>query len=329
MIALTIGLLLTGAFVAVLERCRRESATNDSLAQLQETARHALDILVFDLEHAGFFAGADLRSTRLVRGGVLLARAEELRQPDAENPRAEVAGLPAGSHDCGINFAVDLELAIQGANGRWPAGRDARDCAPTRAAGGVRAGADTLTVRHASLATTSAHAGRLQIYTRRLESHAGALLFADGHAPDVLDADAEIRDVEVRSYYVANNSVARGGWPALRVKELTESGGNAQFRDEELMPGVEDLQFEFGVLDMTSGSARLSFVPADSPLLRVLPAIAARLWLRVRADSTEHGYIDTRPLHYADVSFTPDAVEATQRRMLVQRTVRLRNVPAP
>jgi len=325
MIALTIGLLLTGAFVAVLERCRRESATNDSLAQLQESARHALDMLVFDLEHAGFFAGADLRSTRLVRGAVLLAAGDELRQPDASHPRPEVAGLPAGSHDCGINFAVDLELAVQGANGRWPAGRDARECAPTQVAGGARIGADTLTVRHASLATTRARAGRLQIYTRRLQSHAGALLFADGQAPDVLDADAEIRDVEVRSYYVANNAVARGGWPALRVKELTESGGAAQFRDEELMPGVEDLQVEFGLLDVTGGTARISFVPADSPLLREMPAIAARLWLRVRAESTERGYLDTRALTYADVSFTPDAVEATQRRVLVERTVRLRN----
>ena len=329
MIALTIGLLLTAAFVAVLERCRRESATNDSLAQLQESARHALDLLVFDLEHAGFFAGADLRSTRLMRGGVLLASGDELRQPDASRARPEVAGLPAGTHDCGTNFALDLELAIQGANGRWPTGRDARDCAPTRVAGGVRAGADSLTVRHASLDKVSAHAGRLQVYTRRLETHAGAVLFADGIPPDVLDADAEIRDVEVRSYYVANNSVARSGWPALRVKELTESGGNAQFRDEELMPGIEDLQVEFGLLDLTGGASRISYVPADSPLLRELPAIAARLWLRVRADSTEHGYLDARTLHYADVSFTPDATEATQRRMLVERTVRLRNVPHP
>jgi type IV pilus assembly protein PilW len=329
MIALTIGLLLTGAFVAVLERCRRESATNDSLAQLQESARHALDMLVFDLEHAGFFAGANLRATRLVRDGVLLASGDELRQPDALRARPEVAGLPAGTHDCGINFALDLELAVQGANGRWPAGRDARDCAPTNVAGGVRAGADTLTVRHASRETTRAHAGRLQIYTRRLETHAGAMLFADGIAPGALDADADIRDVEVRSYYVANNSVARNGWPALRVKELTESGGHAQFRDEELLPGVEDLQVEFGLLDLTGGVERISFVPPDSPLLRELPAIAARLWLRVRADSTEHGYLDTRTLSYADVSFTPDASEATHRRMLVERTVRLRNVPRP
>ena len=329
MIALTIGLMLTGSFVAVLDRCRRESQANESLAQLQESARHALDILVSDVEHAGFFAGADVHAARLVRGGAVLAEGEQLWQPDATHPRTAVAGLPPGAHDCGVNFALDLDLAVQGANGAWPAGRDAVDCAPTRVAGGARAGADTLTVRHAALETADPHAGRLQLYTRRRESHATALLFADGHAPDVLDADAEIRDVEVRSYYVANNSVARSGWPALRVKELTESGGNAQFHDEELMPGVEDLQIEFGLLDLASGVTRTSFVPADSPRLRELPVIAVRLWLRVRAETTERGYLEARPLRYADVVFTPDAAEAAQRRLLVERTVALRNPRTP
>ncbi len=66
--------------------------------------------------------------------------------------------------------------------------------------------------------------------------------------PAPVDAHTEVRDVEVRTYYVANNSVGRRGWPALRVKTLTESRGAAQFRDEEVLPGVEDLQVEFGVV---------------------------------------------------------------------------------
>ena len=56
-----------------------------------------------------------------------------------------------------------------------------------------------------------------------------------------------MRDLEVRTYYIANEFRGqRPDWPALRVKSLTESGGAAQFRDEEILPGVEDLQVEFG-----------------------------------------------------------------------------------
>jgi hypothetical protein len=145
----------------------------------------------------------------------------------------------------------------------------------------------------------------------------------------VLDAEAEVRDVEVHSYYVANNSVARSGWPALRIKRLTESGGEAQFHDEELMPGVEDLQIEVGLRDLAGDVERISFVPADSPALRDGQVIAVRLWLRVRAESTERGYSDARTLRYADAVFTPDASQAAQRRMLLERTVALRNVHAP
>ena len=68
------------------------------------------------------------------------------------------------------------------------------------------------------------------------------------------------------------------------------------------------------------------FVAADSPVLGDQSVIAVRLWLRVRAESTERGYFDARTLRYADVVFTPDAAEAVQRRMLIERTVALRNL---
>jgi hypothetical protein len=53
--------------------------------------------------------------------------------------------------------------------------------------------------------------------------------------------------------------------------------------------------------------------------------LAVRLWLRIRADETERGFSDPRELRYADVSFAPGAVESARRRMLIERTVALRN----
>ena len=142
------------------------------------------------------------------------------------------------------------------------------------------------------------------MYTRHLETHAPAALFADGDAPGPLDPLAEVRDVEVRSYYVANNSVGRAGWPALRVKSLTESRGAALFRDEEVMPGVEDLQVEFGVRDAGLADSALRFVAPDYPALRAQQLVAVRIRLRVRAEGPERGY-DLR----------------------IERTVSLRNTP--
>jgi hypothetical protein len=329
MLSLVLGLMLLAAFLAVLQRCRREFAAGESLAALHDSARQALSVLVPDLEHAGFFGFAGDAPPRVVRRGTVLAEGTALRQPDPAHAVTAVAGLPAGIHDCGVNFATDLDLPVQGTNNDFGLGPAVADCAPTSAAGGARAGADTLTVRFGSREARKPLAGRLQLYSRRLASHEPVELFADGLAPGATDENAEVHDVEVRSYYIANDSVDRRGWPALRVKSLTESRGAAQFRDEELLQGIEDLQVEFGVTDPADVEGRVSFVAPDFPALRERRVLAVRLWLRIRADRTEPGYFDARSMHYADVDFTPTAAEARLRRVLVERTVALRNIREP
>jgi type IV pilus assembly protein PilW len=327
MVSLTIGLLLLAAFMVILDRCRREFATNESLASLQDAARSAISVLVPDLEHAGFYGVTATPSAQLARGGTITATATDLRQPSPADAVGEVAGLPPGAHDCGINFAVDLATPVEGANNSFRAGVAARDCAPAATAGGARPGTDTLTLRRASFATVEPRVGRLQLHAHRLGAHAAVTLFADGRAPTPTDPLAEIRDVDIRTYYVANDSVGRRGWPALRVKSLTESRGAAQFRDEEVLPGVEDLQVEFGVAT-EDGSHATRFVPPDAAG-RDQRVRSVRLWLRLRADTTERGFVDTRALNYSDVSFVPSAAEAAQRRLLIERTVALRNVWRP
>jgi len=323
MVSLAIGLFLLAVFLRVLERCRSDFAANESLARVSDAARHALSVLVPDLEHAGFYGITSDPRMQLVRNGNVVADAAGLVQPDAAHAVSPVGGLPAGAHDCGSNFAVDISRPVQGSNNVFRTGFDARDCGPTASAGGARASADTLTLRHASLATTAPRAGRLQLYARRIDSQGSVSLFADGLAPGPLDAHSEVRDLEVHTYYIAKNSVGRPGWPALRLKSLTESRGAMQFRDEEILPGVEDLQVEFGVV--TASEPRTQFVPPDFPALRERRVVAVRLWLRIRADGTERGYADPRSLAYADVEFVPNATEASQRRVLIERTVALRN----
>jgi hypothetical protein len=306
MIALMLGLFLVAAFLLVLQRCRASFAANESLARLQDAARHALSVLVPDIEHAGFYG--------LSRG-----------------PAVRVVGnLPAGAHACGTGFALALSVPAQGSDNTFRLGADARDCAPTASAGGARSDSDTLTLRHASLSPVAPRAGRLQVYSQSRSIATPLLLFADGSAPGPVDPDHAVHDLEVRSYYISNDSVQRPGWPALRVKALTESRGAAQFRDEEILTGVEDLQVEMGVATLAGdGTSRVSFVAPDSPAARSGTVVAVRLWLRIRADATEPGFNDDRTLTYANVSFSPSPADARTRRLLVERTVALRNAQLP
>ncbi len=300
LVALVLGLLLIAAFLAAFSQARVSFAAHESLASVQDSARHALSVLVDDLEHAGSFGFV---------GG--------------PGTRAEGA-LPPGAEDCWRGIG-DLALPVRGSNNAFVAGPSAAACAPTASAGGARPGADSLGIRRASRSPTAPLAGRVQIYARRLASREPLQMFANGRAPGPVDRDNEIRDLEARVYYVANDSVGRPGWPALRVKALTESRGAPQFRDEEVMPGVEDLQVEFGIAAAVDGVRRVRFVPPDSAELPAARIVAVRLWLRIRAEVTEPGYLDDAPLDYADAHFVPSGGEARQRRMLVERTVALRN----
>jgi type IV pilus assembly protein PilW len=321
MVGLAIAsIVLTGA-ISLLAHSRDLLEANDSVSRLQDQARHALSVLVRDLEHAGSYGfGLDHRTLRIVRDGdplLAIASGDDLRQDAPPVP------LPASIHGCGANFAVDLSRAVEASNNRFAAGVDASRCDPTASAGGAMTGADTLTVRHAT-EIASPMPGRLQLLSNRFTTRSGQTLFADGRAPGPSADDADTFDVVVRTYYVARSSVERAGWPALRVKSLTTIAGSPAFRDEEILPGVEDLQVQFGIAESGASGPVTRFVDPNAAELLTLAPRAVRIWLRIRAEATERGYRDDRAWRYADTEFAPAASEQGIRRLLVSRTVTLR-----
>jgi prepilin-type N-terminal cleavage/methylation domain-containing protein len=110
--------------------------------------------------------------------------------------------------------------------------------------GGALAGTGVLTLRRVASRIARPEAGRLQLLT----SVAPALqpqLIADGLLPagvTLAPQHTELRDLIVRSYYIAQHADGDPQTPALRVKSLTRVAGVPAFVDTEVMPGVEDLQ---------------------------------------------------------------------------------------
>jgi hypothetical protein len=230
-----------------------------------------------------------------------------------------VAALGASAHSCGSNFAIDLAHPIQADNNGYALGRNrGSECAPH---GGARSGADTLTIRRANSATAAPDEGRLQLLVDRLDDQKRWLL-SDARLPAefaLSDGLRELHDLEVRSYYIANDSVGQDGTPALRVKSLTRVAGRASFVDTEVMPGIEDLQVQF---QTASGAVEPDALPATATVR------ALRLWLLVRASTPEAGYRDPRDYTYANHSANLSADERRYRRLLVSRVIALRNAPA-
>ncbi len=342
--------LIAGAVVSYAEY-RRVYSVSEVLARVQEQARFAMGSIEPDIELAGFYGFSNTPdSVRWIRGvapGTVLANAPRLRQrplPPMVGAPVPAPDLDASAHACGTNFAVDVSIPVQGSNNGFLLGLDADASCDPYGTGAV-ASSDTLTLRRAATTASPPEAGRLQIYASRFSSRTAQLLFADGVAPGPINDDNRVHDFVVRAYYIARDSVDRRGLPALRVKALSRNGGVPAFIDNEVMPGVEDLQVQFGIdsgdydndgavdanADANSDGIPESdgratrYVNPDFPGLDRLQVVSVRIWLRVRGDQLEPGFVDDRTYRYADVEYTPTGADRAFRRVLLTRTIALRN----
>ena len=334
MIALVVGAVAVIAALEIYARGRDIYRVNERVARLQEQGRVAFATIEPDLELAGYYGFTQLADAiRFVRGAnpdVPIATADQLRQfpfrAGAPMP-VPVPGLPAGAHACGVNFAVDVATPVQGSNDEFVLGRS-----PTAACNPY--------LRRVETQPGAAEANRLQIYASRHTSRSSQLMFADGNAPGVIDEHHRVHNLVVRVYYVARDSVGQRNVPALRVKSLTRSGTGVVFDEDEVMPGVEDLQVQFGIaasgnaeapaaspFGVTSGRVA-RYVDPGSPDLRWAQVVSVRVWLRVRADLPEPSFVDARTYRYANAVYTPSGAERNYRRVLLTRTTTLRNARA-
>ncbi|MGH8495818.1 MAG: PilW family protein, partial [Gammaproteobacteria bacterium] len=92
--------------------------------------------------------------------------------------------------------------------------------------------------------------------------------------------------------------------------------------DEEIIPGVEDLQVQFGVDTDIDGVAN-RYVNPDYALVGTDNIVAVRLWLRMRTENIEVGFVDDNTYTYADQNVGP--FNDNFRRLVVSKTVLLRN----
>ncbi len=304
MVALAIGSFLLLGTVQIYNQNRQNFIVNESIARVQETAQFAMDTIEADLRMASNWG-------RNSRGLAVEGRSI------AGNPNP--AGLPAPV-DCGADWALDLAHPIDGDNNTY-----ALPCA-TR--GGVQANSDVITVRRASVRAVAPEAGRLQIQTTRIQGE----LFADGAIPAAFSpADSETHNLMVTSYYVSPTSELIKGVPTLRRHRLIGGGaGGPRIVDEEVQPGVENIQLQLGI-DVDADNTVDRYVNPGDPIYDpsaagYIPgarALTARIWMVIRGIDIEQGVEDTR--HYKPGDVDLGVQDDNYRRMQISKTILLRN----
>jgi type IV pilus assembly protein PilW len=184
-----------------------------------------------------------------------------------------------------------------------------------------------LTVRRASVNPVPLQAGRLQIQTTRIQGE----IFDDGLIPPQFDAaTSETHNLMVSSYYVDANSDLIPGVPTLRRKVLGIQGANSAIFDQEIAPGVENLQVQFGIdvnedntVDRYVDPGDQSYNPEAPGYIPGARVLTARVWLVVRGLSRENGINDQSAYSPGNVNLGTFNDEV--RRMQVSKTILLRN----
>jgi len=296
MVALVIGLLLLAGALTVYMQSRSTYRTNDVASRMQEVGRYALDVIGPDVRLAGFW-GLTNRPASFTNG----------------------AGAVGG--DCGGNWAVNVALPIEGRDAKATGG-NGYDLACAVTAGVTAVDwADVLIVRRAATETAALEDGRLQVQSNR----EAAALFSDGVRPANFGAgtQSETHNLISEAYYVGEGA-AVNGLRQFSLRRQTLIGGGPSMRDDEVIPGVQDLQVQFG-LDVNGDGTVERYVNPEDPIPAGARIATVQLWLLVVAEEREVGFTDDHTYSYANADQKDDVFHDNRRRVLMTKTIQIRN----
>jgi type IV pilus assembly protein PilW len=313
MVALAIGSFLIIGAIQIYNQSRQAFVVNESIARVQETAQFAMDTIEADLRMASNW-GRNSRGLA-VEGRSLVGDA---------NP----TGLTVPTPTCGDAWAFDLARPIDGSDNTYTL--------PCAASGGSAGNSDVITVRRASVQPVAPEAGRLQIQSTRIqgelfESDAvpAAFLPITNH-PITGVPSSGTHNLMVNSYYVSPTSTLIPGVPTLRRKTLSVESGAPVIEDQEVAPGVENIQLQLGIdvdgdntVDRYVNPGDDVYNPAAAGYIPGVRVMTARVWIVVRSVTTEFGLQDARS--YQPGNANMGQMNDSFRRLQVSKTILLRN----
>ena len=306
MVAMVVGLIIMSGVFALHSATRKTQVKNEEQMDMVADARFAIEMITFDLRHAGIWGGTS---------DYLLIDCY-YNSPGCSTSSTGGETLPSVlATDCAAGWYYDLENPVVGVSS---ASAQLSACITSR-----QAGTDMLAVRYAdSSPRTILEKG--QVYVR--SSNLGGRLFIGDKQPflDINNASSLTNNHEVHAYlyYVGTYSDVPGdGLPSLRRMSLVNG---PSVEDQLLIPGVVDFQVAFG--EDTDNDAKIDRYIDASKVTKWTKVYAAKIWVVMRTDEKQDSAIDT------SVSFDIDGVTTSyggtggNRYFVVSSLANIRNI---
>lgn len=295
MISIAIGLfLMAGVFTVYINSSATQRQVQDQIALL-DNARFALDAISYDLRQAGLFGRRSLKDDNVFNNSA-------------------IAGV---EDECVTGWASDISIKpVRAFNDNSPYDGD-DECTSQYSRG------DVIEMRY----TRGTPVTALFPKTLYLNGDINQSQFFIGDtSPDISD-DALDFQVVARAYYISGNSDVGDGIPSLhRVSLQTGTGTDTGpvVVDNMLLPGVIDLQVQFGI-DVDGDKNIDMYVNPEDTLLDDNVILFAQIWV-VLESTTRTPDLDT------DVTFNIAGSSAAYndndgyRKVMLSTVVNMRNL---
>jgi len=336
MVAVTVGMLITAGVLGLFVTSSAVYDETDDITELQENSRFALDYLVNELRHAGFFGQARLHSIEKDDSLATVfddcsgeAAALDFQTPLFGDSASGTTALGC-MDDVLFVDGIPSDILVVKSVRPYPY-RDEDDSGVIGDTedydrNGRVDSADRLQIGRAYVAS-NAQTGRLLTITSSDERDAVPSVAASGLYPR-----GAFWEYSFSAYYIRPGDDSLEDPPVLARKRLDWNGTRLETKTEDLVEGVEGMRLLYGFDSDEDGIAD-SYVGAEGiDDWNDVRQVAVHLLLR--AQEPDHSYTDTKQYQLGDrtVTVTKSATAAQGaelrnfRRMVVSTTVHLRNM---
>lgn len=286
-VAMVLGLFLLFALVEILINGKDSFGSATHMSRLQENGRIATNLMITDLKRAGYMGGnSNVTNVAGTTGQVI-------------NPTVTCA---TANNTWGRMITQPL-VGLDDSNAGYACIADA-----TYLRG------DVIVMRYAApwVETGALTANRLYLRSSLFD---GRIFVGSAEANainTVGDQPQSVRELQAYAYFVGDSGRTCNGAqvPSLFRVRLNDNG---QPVTEELLPGVDNLQVQYGEAGQ--------YVDADA-VANWDNVVTARIWLLVRAECAENSFNDGRTYTMGDQVITPND---NFRRQLYSSVVMVRN----
>ncbi len=313
LVAMVVGLvIITGAF-SLHSTTRKTQMANETQMDMVADARFAIEMISYDLRHAGMWGGTNKSNFIHCKSSETIAC---IQSTGGET-------LPADatiSGDCSAGWSYDLTTAITASD----AGTNPYPVACLPASEGLVGSADILEIRYAdSNATLDADLLSGQFYIRSNAINGRIFVGSPQPVIDAYDSNPLTKNHELKAYvyYISDHTdSADDGIPSLRRIALINGPA---LQNQTLLSGVSDLQVQFG--EDVTGNGLVDRYVGPASVDNWANVYAAKIWLVMRSDDRQFG-VDTSKTFFIAGNETDLGGVDDFRYFLVTSVINLRNM---